>query len=324
MGFAGFVTGGLVPAVGGALKGVNERARMAEEQRRYNTQQAGIESQRKWQQQQAIEAAQRQAAMDELTRTIQMAGIKNQAERNAIDMERASHVAQPSESYQEMVGPKGPGVYGVTEGQAPRYLGGIVPKPKVGTGDGTDGGKTLSPGVAKQFFDNRSALQTLRTAQQQVKAHPDAFGLMNYVPQRDRFDTTENVSARAPVGNIGSMVIHDRSGAAVTVAEMPRLRPFIPQATDPPNVVASKLAELERQIAAITDDMTTYYTDQGYHVPGDTAPPAALARPGANPSAVAQPQPKTDARTRAQQLKDQGYSKDDALTVLKNEGYIVE
>ena len=69
-----------------------------------------------------------------------MGGLKSQAERNAIDMAQVPRVPQPSESYQEMIGPKGPGMYGITEGQEPRYLGGVIPKP---AGSGSGGAGTL-------------------------------------------------------------------------------------------------------------------------------------------------------------------------------------
>jgi len=135
MGFAGFVTSGVVPAMSGALRGRNERARMAEEQRRYDAAQSQQTAQINWQQEQAREAQRRQAMMDALTREVQMGGLKSQAERNAIDMARTT---QQSEAYPEYVGPQGPGVYGVIEGQEPRYLGGVIPKP-AGSGSGGAG-----------------------------------------------------------------------------------------------------------------------------------------------------------------------------------------
>lgn len=75
-------------------------------------------------------------------------------------------------------------------------------------------------------------------------------------------------------------MIHDRSGAAVTISEFPRLRPFIPNSKDSPAKAAAKLEELEREIRSITDDMATYYTAQGFAIPGDnqTPPPTTDAR----------------------------------------------
>ncbi|MBP8283689.1 MAG: hypothetical protein KAX46_07210 [Chromatiaceae bacterium] len=137
MGFAGFVASGVTPAVAGALRGRNMGRQQAEEQRRYDTEQARMASQTKWTQQQALEQAQRQAMLDALAREAQAAAVKDRAEGNAIRRMEAMRTSPSQESYQELVGPKGPGVYGVTEGQDPRYLGGVIPKPK------SDGGGTM-------------------------------------------------------------------------------------------------------------------------------------------------------------------------------------
>lgn len=328
MGFAGFITSGVTPAVAGALRGRNLSAQQAEEQRRYEARQAQQASGVKWERQQAIEAAQRQAMLDALAQQAQSALIKSRAEGNAIDMYKAQHPTPPSESYQTFKGPKGPGVYGVTEGREPRFLGEPVDRASGGAGGDGAGGtpKTLPGSVAQKFFENRSALATIAAAQQQVKAHPDAFGLLNVIPGRDYVDSRENVAARAPVGNIGSLVIHDRSGAAVTISEFPRLRPFIPQTKDMPEMVQEKLAELDRQIRAITEDMSLYYTDQGYGVPGETPSAAPGPRRSAMPPA-ASPRDRgerVDARTRAAELKAEGMTREAALQRLREEGYTVQ
>lgn len=275
MGFAGFVASGVTPAVAGALRGRNMGRQQAEEQRRYDTEQARMASQTKWTQQQALEQAQRQAMLDALVQEAQAAAGKDRAEGNAIRRMEAMRTSPSQESYQELVGPKGPGVYGVTEGQDPRYLGGVIPKQVNGGGGqgvgGETGGKTLPASVANPIFENRRNLTTIRRARLAIVQRPDAFGIQNRVPGFDYIDSTENVKARAPLANIGSLIIHSRSGAAVTASEFPRLRPFIPTANDPPAKAAAKLEDLEQEIQAITDEMTTYYTAQGFAVPGSDA-----------------------------------------------------
>lgn len=83
-------------------------------------------------------------------------------------------------------------------------------------------------------------------------AVPGGENLVNYFDQG-------GLATRALVANIGSKVIHDRSGAAVTISEMPRLAPFIPQIGDPKPVVKQKLEMMRRNIAQIDADYSTAY-----------------------------------------------------------------
>jgi hypothetical protein len=64
----------------------------------------------------------------------------------------------------------------------------------------------------------------------------------------NRYDP-QGKEIRANIANIGSLIIKDRSGAAVSIHEMKRLAPFIPNPfTDNPAEVKAKLAELRKQI----------------------------------------------------------------------------
>jgi len=65
---------------------------------------------------------------------------------------------------------------------------------------------------------------------------------------------------RALIANIGSKVIHDRSGAAVTISEMPRLAPFIPAIGDKPEQVRKKLELLRQNIAAMQGEFEGTYS----------------------------------------------------------------
>lgn len=78
----------------------------------------------------------------------------------------------------------------------------------------------------------------------------DAFGLVNAIPGAStvrQYTNPEGVPARAAVSNIGSLKLHDRSGASVTASEFPRLRPFIPLATDTDSVIRDKLNGLKNE-----------------------------------------------------------------------------
>jgi hypothetical protein len=87
---------------------------------------------------------------------------------------------------------------------------------------------------------------------------PDALGLAQGTAGAtelgatllNKMSTQEEIEARAAVANIGSQIVHDRSGAAVTLSETPRLKPFIPSASDNATVAKAKLKKLRERMAA--------------------------------------------------------------------------
>jgi len=99
-----------------------------------------------------------------------------------------------------------------------------------------------------------------------MKGDKNATGWKGMVPDfaLNRIDP-QGTDARAEIADIGSMKIHDRSGAAVTISEAPRLMPFIPKATDDAATVVKKLKRLKLEIANESQAMNdTYSKDQGY------------------------------------------------------------
>jgi hypothetical protein len=274
MGFAGFVTSGVTPAVAGALRGRNMGRQQAEEQRRYDTEQARLASQTKWTQQQALEQAQRQAMLDALAQEAQAAAMKDRGEGNALQRIGLQQRAADADMDRKDAGLARKNALEIARigAQSREQVAGIAAQSRIDAKmPGASGGKTLPASVATPIFENRRNLDTIRRARLAIVQRPDAFGIQNRVPGFDYIDSTENVKARAPLANIGSLIIHDRSGAAVTVSEFPRLRPFIPTANDPPAKAAAKLEDLEREIRTMTDEMTAYYTAQGFAVPGSDA-----------------------------------------------------
>lgn len=82
----------------------------------------------------------------------------------------------------------------------------------------------------------------------EMKGDKAATGWKGFMPGSvlNRVDP-KGVDARAALADFGSMVLHDRSGAAVTASEYPRLMPFVPQATDD-NATALKKLKRFKQI----------------------------------------------------------------------------
>ncbi|MFZ2287608.1 MAG: hypothetical protein WAV93_11535 [Bacteroidales bacterium] len=114
------------------------------------------------------------------------------------------------------------------------------------------------------------------------KAGAESTGLKGYLPDvaLNRM-YPEGTEARAAVADIGSLIMHDRSGAAVTASESPRLKPFIPLVTDDK---ATALKKLKRMRQVQVDDAealaSAYVPEQGFREfkPGGNKPaPAAGA-----------------------------------------------
>lgn len=143
--------------------------------------------------------------------------------------------------------------------------------------------KTLPPTVNSAFLGNDQSLNTLNTTIDLLEKNPDATGFKGYLPNAilNRIDP-EGTTARAGVADIGSLKIHDRSGAAVTAAESPRLMPFIPLATDDNATVLKKLKRFRDEVAREQASLSEIYSqDQGYR-PNPIA--NRTAKPAANPT----------------------------------------
>jgi hypothetical protein len=94
----------------------------------------------------------------------------------------------------------------------------------------------------------------------------EATGLKGYLPNQvlNRLDP-KGVEARAAIADLGSLVIHDRSGAAVTVSEFPRLAPFVPTEKDDADAARKKLRGFVRVFREEMDALQgTYGPDNGY------------------------------------------------------------
>lgn len=128
--------------------------------------------------------------------------------------------------------------------------------------------KPLPAAQSKAWIENNAAMADVKAAIEIVEKNKSAFGLKNYLPNAliSRTDP-KGVQARARVANIGSLRIHDRSGAAVTAAETPRLMPFIPKTDDDASTAAKKLREFYRVYELMQNEIADYADTQGYKTP---------------------------------------------------------
>lgn len=165
------------------------------------------------------------------------------------------------------------------------------------------GSASLKQAVSK----NTEQLSVIEDALKELQANPQAVGLKravgdlplmggvaDYINQRN---DPSGVGARAQLANIGSLIIHDRSGAAVTVSEFPRLAPFVPRVGDTPDVIRTKLAKLRQNIEILNSELNSQL--------GVT--------PGGKPALA----------ERVAQLRAEGKTKEQARTIVTQEGYKV-
>jgi hypothetical protein len=138
--------------------------------------------------------------------------------------------------------------------------------------------KSVPTPIVTAVVGNRSAIRNIDGALSELDKYPDGVGLIigntpNWISQRA---DPKGVDVRGAIANIGSLLIHDRSGAAVTISEYPRLLPFIPLASDSATDARKKLVRLRAELAAINQDYELQYSeDQGYRpiaLSGDASP----------------------------------------------------
>ena len=137
-------------------------------------------------------------------------------------------------------------------------------------------GKPLPISAATALMANQQSLRRAQEAQAllngmnvgEAVGDKEATGWKGYAPDAmlQRMDP-QGIDTRAAIADLGSLVIHDRSGAAVTALEFPRLQPFIPSPKDDPATARKKLNRFVMEYQNIVDEQTGFYKESGYKVP---------------------------------------------------------
>lgn len=134
-----------------------------------------------------------------------------------------------------------------------------------GPADKQEKQKPIPPNINTAIATNDMSIKRIEDALDLLKKNPDAIGLKNLLPGQalDRADP-KGVATRSAIGDIGSLVIHDRSGAAVTQTELQRLG-FIPTPTDRSDNAKTKLETMLKWAKMSQQGLSeTYSADQGY------------------------------------------------------------
>jgi hypothetical protein len=109
--------------------------------------------------------------------------------------------------------------------------------------------ESVPAAVTEKLATSEVFVKNIDKTLKELQKAPGAVGLQNVLPNllMDKFDP-KGVPTRAGIADVGSLKILERSGAAVTVGESERTKPFIPKPTDGPETVKYKLERL-REIA---------------------------------------------------------------------------
>lgn len=144
------------------------------------------------------------------------------------------------------------------------------------------GGRLIPQVVRMGYANNANSISKIDQALKDLDANPQAVGLTRAAGENinQRIDP-KGINTRADIADIGSLILHDRSGAAVTVSEAPRLMPFIPRITDSDKAAKIKLQRLRDNIASMQGEIETQFDPSNGYAPldsGRSAPAASAAR----------------------------------------------
>jgi hypothetical protein len=85
------------------------------------------------------------------------------------------------------------------------------------------------------------------------------------------------------------MKVHDVSGATVTASEHPRLKPWIPSASDKPKAAADKVTNFMKEYQLLQQEIENYAETQNYRTPRHASTPSVTDPMAAAPAAPAAP-----------------------------------
>ncbi|HKP26534.1 MAG TPA: hypothetical protein VJV39_21880 [Dongiaceae bacterium] len=116
--------------------------------------------------------------------------------------------------------------------------------------------------VAETLIEDAAGIRKIDQTLDALAGHEGAVGPVYNIPLSETIGDWRSPSSakvRALISDIGSLKLHDRSGAAISAAEWPRLRPFIPSVKDTPSVIREKLGNFQREYLGILNDTYQIY-----------------------------------------------------------------
>jgi hypothetical protein len=150
--------------------------------------------------------------------------------------------------------------------------------------------RMIPANINTAIMENMNVVRKVDEALKELSAAPESTGTMKGLLNTtqigtnllDRWDR-QGVKLRALIADVGSMKIHDRSGAAVTAAEFPRLKPFIPSVYDDDVTVRQKLTNFRNEYMNMLNEMDSVYSEAGGYRPNPAL--GMFLRGGSGPGA---------------------------------------
>jgi len=141
--------------------------------------------------------------------------------------------------------------------------------------------KPVPPTINTAMTQNQVVLNKISRVQDLIDKNPDSTGLVKgNLPSGliNRIDKA-GIDTRAKLAELAATKVHDLSGAAVSVSEFGRLKPFLPQPTDDAETLKTKLANMKSEVEDIVNATNQIYSEeQGYKpIPSLAPKPAAPA-----------------------------------------------
>jgi len=127
--------------------------------------------------------------------------------------------------------------------------------------------KTIPPNINTAITQNQVLLNKITRAEDLVTENPNATGLMKGALPTGAVNRMDKagIATRAAITELAASKIHDLSGAAVSVSEFARLKPFLPQPSDNAEILQTKLAGMKKEIQDILNLHGQMYSqEQGY------------------------------------------------------------
>jgi hypothetical protein len=140
--------------------------------------------------------------------------------------------------------------------------------------------KPVPPTINTAMTQNQVVLNKIARAEELLTKTPEATGMFKGMMPDAILNRTdkEGTATRAALAELAATKVHDLSGAAVSVSEFGRLKPFLPQPTDNADTLRTKLAGMKTEVEDIVNATNQIYSEeQGYKpipslAPKPTAP----------------------------------------------------
>jgi hypothetical protein len=127
--------------------------------------------------------------------------------------------------------------------------------------------KPVPPTINTAMTQNQVVLNKIARAEELLTKTPEATGMFKGLMPDAILNRTdkEGTATRAALAELAATKVHDLSGAAVSVSEFGRLKPFLPQPTDNADTLRTKLAGMKAEVEDIVNATNQIYSEeQGY------------------------------------------------------------